>query len=485
MASITSGQEFTDERGRLVPIGEREQHVAEFFDVPAARLGLGAAFYADKVQPAKAHKLKSEAPPVPAQHAELTKLAYMREALYRGLFPVTKGVGNQTITAVREKGVWKLRLGIDTDQRIVPWAGLPPSGVGDVTLMGTDNGKMRCPSFDLPAGSPSTLRGTCPGSLPGQSASIREEPEVRGGQLIVLTKGVPHRLPAALDGTPGAEINLRESICQSCYATGGNFAQYASIQRGAIVRFVWTNAMLDNPETALVWHNVMVDALLRTEIDDCERQQLVRPIRIHSAGDFFSRRYAAAWIKVINEVVREDTAKRAADEAEKPGSSTPPITFWAPTRTWASSPQWIEFWRAVFSKEGWTHDRDRGHGSEAFSSEVIRVEDHARFIVRPSAYHFGDAAPAPGAYGSPAAGTTAAWDADTASRKTKADPMGAAGRWDWTCKAYETKSTATCANAPAPDANGRQLMDPQTGRPVLGCRACWQHPELRIAYAGH
>jgi hypothetical protein len=174
----------------------------------------------------------------------------------------------------------------------------------------------------------------------------------------------------------------------------------------------------------------------------------VRPVRIHSSGDFYSPRYAQAWI---------DVANRHHD-----------IVFWAPTRTWAAA-GWVEHWRKLLPKV-----------------------KHGNFVVRPSAYHTGDIAPNennhpwPGSYPfqitmathpddppshrhkvTPVAGTTSIYAFD--DRRAPAD-----GRYDWGCRAYAVlKDAKDCRHAAAPDGSDS------------GCRACWLRPDLRINYTTH
>jgi hypothetical protein len=449
MASITNGQEFLeDEDKAFAPTPGREAHTAPL-DVPATaplgRLGgLGRGFLGD----AKAEEVvlvASESPPIEQQHAELLKLAYMREAL---LADIT--APGQTIRAVKVGASWQLALARPEAKYAAPWSGLPGARSGYGNIFGADNSKMKCPSFDLPAGAPSALYGTCPGAAQGQSITQDNAGRVEAGlvngvqteRVIVLKAG---GAPVILPGT-GQEVNLRESICQSCYAVGGNYLLHASIQVASIMRYLWSKESMKRPETRREWINVMVDAI--KGLSFCDTGDAIRPVRLHSAGDFFTPSYALAWVEVINQIGREDKDSKL------------PITIWAPTRTWAASASWIKFWQDVF-----------GGGVVNSAGELVKVENPAHFVVRPSAFHFGDPAPVAGQFGSPAAGTTAVWDKDVARQ-------GAAGRYEWTCRAYATKSTKSCPSAEAPDDEGRP-----TGKP--GCRACWTKPHLRVAYSGH
>ena len=56
-----------------------------------------------------------------------------------------------------------------------------------------------------------------------------------------------------------------------------------------------------------------LDAIVADFISDCDKRKCARVFRIHHDGDFFSRRYAKAWAKVIR--------------------NNPSVTFWAYTRS--------------------------------------------------------------------------------------------------------------------------------------------------------
>jgi hypothetical protein len=168
--------------------------------------------------------------------------------------------------------------------------------------------------------------------------------------------------------------------------------------------------------------------------------------RVHDSGDFFDKEYFLQWMEVARRL--------------------PEITFWAPTRIWAT---------------------DFGGGQES----VVDAESvPPNFIIRPSAYAIDEAGPVMGPGW--AATTTvlrltgpsgnrgmmpqleqyvAALEPGTTPR------AGTDDRYDWDCRAYAADSTKrTCRNAVAPpgSVDGDQ-----------GCRACWRLPNLRINYTLH
>jgi hypothetical protein len=322
-----------------------------------------------------------------------------------------------------------------------PWVPLSQPVMDRVGLIG-EAAKMGCPTWDLPAGSP-LVGGSCPGAAAGQS--IIPLPTRRKVADAAAAAGI--RLepthPSAPGHVGGERVSLPTTVCQICYAEGGNY-QYASVQIGELVRYWWCRSMFDRGKAGFdEWVATVVRAIagemFPTEraVDPRTGNPIV-PMRLHSSGDFFSPTYAAAWVAVANEL--------------------PEVMFWAPTRTWAAA-GWIEHWR-----------------------RLLPTVKHGNLAVRPSAYHTGDAAPSIGrapwsgpypfiqGHGEPTAGTTSIYKFDDAGadRGVSRDP-----RYDWACQTYAILDDAhSCSKALAPDGG-------------IGCRACWLHPELRINYTTH
>jgi hypothetical protein len=296
----------------------------------------------------------------------------------------------------------------------IPW--MPAANGLDSTAVIGKAGKMACPTWDLPAGSPLT-GGSCPGATEGQST-------------------IPVEIRDKAARAAGVQVRIRETICQLCYASNG---QYASphVQVGEIIRYWWCREQMATPEKIAAWVDTMVRAIQGEQFPD-ERMidprtgRPVLPMRVHSSGDFFSPTYARAWVEVCNRV--------------------PEVMFWAPTRTWASA-SWNEHWR-----------------------RILPALQHGNLVLRPSAYHTGDAAPSAqdhpwaGDYPYTATGTTALYRFDDAgsTNGVSNDP-----RYDWSCQTYAIVDEAhSCPKARAPDGK-------------IGCRVCWLRPDLRVNYTAH
>jgi hypothetical protein len=300
--------------------------------------------------------------------------------------------------------------------------------------------KMECPTFDLPTGF-MELGGSCPAAGMCQSTMPiarreRLEDAARDAGILVGPTG-----PSA----GSYQVSLLETICSSCYAQGGNY-QYANAQARLAVRYLWTIAMLRTEEGFNAWVQTMVAALAAEDFleeaqIDPRTGEMVRPVRLHSSGDFFSPRYAKAWCAVANVY--------------------PQLSFWAPTRSWAF-PGWNQHW-----------------------GEILPSLAHQNLIVRPSALHFGDYAPRPGEhpwigpYPYNAAGSTSLRHEGLGADMTPEEHQGRNfggeydPRYDWGCQAYARSDEAsTCRHALNPGG-------------VPGCRACWIYPDLRINYSAH
>lgn len=302
-------------------------------------------------------------------------------------------------------------------------------------------GKMGCPTWDLPAGSP-VLGGACPAATAGQST-------------------VPLKIRKKAEPAVNEPVRLQEAICQICYAEGGNYSTFTT-QLGELLRYWWTRQLLDEGR-ADEWVATMVDAIQRApfpveRVLDPRTGRPVLPMRVHSSGDFFSQAYAKAWIEIANRL--------------------PEVLFWAPTRTWAAG-GWVSFW-----------------------AEHMKTAVHNNLIVRPSAYHTDDPAiaeggrmipcqtfkegvverpetPWGGGYPFSSRGTTAVYrDNDLNFRAGRNVPQiavegSADPRYDWQCGTYAIQDDAhSCRNAIAPDGQ-------------VGCRACWVRPDLRVNYTAH
>lgn len=377
-------------------------------------------------------------------HTMLTKFAWLRTLLEREL-------QSRTYRLVNENGKYVFVVSPGFAQNTLPWAPFPADNFSRFSLWSEENAKMACPSFALPAGGVLT-GGTCPGADAGQTITpvnqrtARLEAQPDGWHLKVVAPGL------------GIKPPVREglAICQSCYATGGNFA-YANNQMAEIIRYWWLRKHLQaGNEALLVKTFVESIGFLKFKKSFTYKQKNgapltfkerhdIDPIRLHDSGDFFSQKYAEMWCKVADEL-----ATRA-----------PNIVIWAPTRTWAQG-GWNEFWSQRLPM-----------------LRSVQMGRRPNLVVRPSAYNFGDAAPGPLGQGN-AMGTTSLYvqgSKVSPELKNRTDATvvgltkGAETRCDFNCGVYGAEETS-CVASKAPDGK-------------VGCRACWIHPELRVQYSAH
>ena len=382
-------------------------------------------------------------------HAGLVMLAYVRDAVY-GLLAERSFVVQAGTAAGKDMRTVYMIL----DAPIGPgpaWNPTTDASISKFKLLSWTS-KMNTPSWSIPAGA-MVLGGSCPGANAGQSV-VDDKHLASNREFVNIGLGRPANTP----------INIANSICQHCYATGGQYST-SNVQYAQILRFMWARQAIkqvvdgpDRPSTAFVETMVYAiqNANYRTDggtVDKdetgAEKQKLppepLRPrrfFRLHDSGDFFSREYLEQW-------------KQIADRC-------PDVTFWAPSRIWAT-------------KKG--------------IEDVNEVNAEPRnLIIRPSAYEVGDAGPVLG--DGWAAATTVIRVGDNAGMAPELEQhvagiehgtprAGTDPRYDWDCRAYATNDTkATCRKAAAPPGMG----DPNTGK---GCRACWVLPELRVNYSLH
>ena len=452
MAAVTQniGQQNPDDRPDLEGPGERR-----------GVRGLGKAEGG-----AKASEGRSQRPVKEQTHSGLVKFVWIRRTLELQL---AKNASRFTLV-IDEDPIQGGQLAFYIDPPLmrdaVTWFPGPPNfnkdgedvGMRKFSMFGEAQ-KMACPTWDLPAGGVRT-GGSCPGADPGQT-TVPTKTRVQLGQQVrrsglTLNSHDRWRFGDGRELPPGAPIiRESESICQICYATGGNYA-LISTQLGEMIRYQWCRALLRSPAGAAEFVATVSAALERLSFpverhrNPLDKTKPLRPVRVHSSGDFFSQRYAAAWLEV---------ARR-----------NPDMTFWAPTRTWAA-PGWVNFWR--------------------------RADVPRNFIIRPSAYHTDDPAPShkhnvfdghgDGSYPAGLAqGTTSVYKFDDLKRKKGVD-----WRYNWQCQTYAISDAAhSChfARAPKANANGKLARD-KHGNPVVDnktqCRACWLYPDETVNYTAH
>lgn len=366
-------------------------------------------------------------------HQELLAMVYVRNAVEHSLlgrrFVVQNGKPQYDAKTGREKLIDQSTIYLVLDGPIgegPPWNPAASPDARSYNLL-TWTSKMNAPSFSIPAGAPA-VGGTCPGATGGQSA-------VPNADLVSAER--------LIRSVTGERVDLSRSICNFCYATGGQYGT-GGVQFAQALRHIWVREAIRQPiDTPLgrstLFIETMVAAIqnanfyinggmIKNDKETGEESQKLGPefsgrrfFRIHDSGDFFAPEYLAQWKAICDRL--------------------PDITFWAPSRVWALGKPWID--------------------------AVNQINGQSRnLVIRPSAYHIDGPCPVdlgPGwAHGS----------------TVYSHEAGGHGIWHWQCDAYATGSNRTCRGALAPPGLG----DPHSGR---GCRACWIAPQLTINYSPH
>lgn len=291
-------------------------------------------------------------------------------------------------------------------------------------VWGLDNGKMKCPVFDLPTGS-AEVYGTCPGAREGQSISATRN------TLTGSVPGVEKSLP----------VRPASTICQSCYAEAGPMA-YSDNQMRSLMRYVWAFGMVEHHYDDFV--KLMTKSILAISDEDfsaATAPEGILPVRLHGGGDFFNFKYARAWVDIANELAEHPRGHR--------------VRIWAPTRTWAAA-GWTDFWQ----------------------QELPRLK-MLNLIVRPSAFHFNDPAPRAFLEGSGEGSTSMYVAKGELEKEMSRVNFHAQGKekafFDWRCPVYSARGDAAKAGC-------SDVVNPLGGK---HCRACWILPELRVDYPAH
>ena len=373
-------------------------------------------------------------------HAGLLTMTFVRDAVFTSL------QGKQFIVKPGNKEGKDLKtVYIVLDQPIGPGPAWNPATNPDVNQYAllSWTSKMNAPSWSIPAGAPQ-IGGACPGAVAGQSI-VPPQALVAARRHVNIGLGLPEETPP----------RLAAAICEHCYATGGQYST-GQVQFAQELRFLWarqaihTPAMGPNGVASTAFVETMVYAIdnadfkLRGGTDLPPEPTGKRFFRIHDSGDFFEAEYLRQW-------------KMIADRL-------PDITFWAPSRIWATS---------------W--------GTEAVN-EINAGPSN--LIIRPSAYEVNE--PGPRDLGPGWAGPTTVIDVKqnlgmspdreqyVAQREQKNEARGGTDpRYTWDCRAYATDDAKhTCRKAVAPPGLG----DSVTGK---GCRACWIAPTEIVNYSLH
>lgn len=388
-------------------------------------------------------------------HAGLLGMTFVREAVAQSL------VGKSfDVRAGNAQGKDPRTVYLVLDEPIGPGPAWNPATNPSVRQYGllSWTSKMNCPSWSIPAGVPQ-IGGTCPGAMAGQSV-MPEEARRATEKHVLKVLGQP--------------TSLAKAICNRCYATGGQYST-GQVQFAQLLRHYWAVQALEAETFVPTMIYAVENANYRLdggtikeereerdpetgEVRIVAREQKLPPepsgkrfFRIHDSGDFFSPAYLEAWKQVAR--------------------ALPDITFWAPTRIWATS--WGQ--AAV-------------NGSAKGSSPTP-----ANLIIRPSAYDVEGPAPTAAQLGAGwAAGTVVinvknnqGMSADREAhvmrlehKPTVRNPTGTHGDYTWDCRAYATEDQGhTCRKAVAPPGLG--------GAGGKGCRACWVAPAEIVNYSLH
>jgi hypothetical protein len=386
--------------------------------------------------PLKAHEALQTA------HSELLRLGYTRRASLGQLAERNFTVERK----VRKDGTGEIILVLDAAITGPEWNRASAGNMRNFDLLSWTQ-KMGTPSFSLPAGAPH-VGGTCPGATGGQSI-VPSESLLRGQKHVTKVTGMPVLLP--------------DATCERCYATGGNYA-YGSMVAAQALRAIWTKAALNDGTFVdlMSWAVDHADYMLEGGTIKTGKTKTGEPksisydperfpgryFRIHDSGDFFNRKYLEAWKEVANNF--------------KSGKSR--ITFWAPSRIWATD---------------W--------GVEAVND--INSDEDSNLIIRPSTYHINEAAPK--SLGDGWSAWSECWAKGVKDRLLtfphRSSP-GQSGRaessdipvpFDWDCQAYAVVDEAhSCRNARGPVTHKKTKSD-------IGCRACWVGTKSTVNYTEH
>lgn len=269
---------------------------------------------------------------------------------------------------------------------------------------------------------------------------LRQGPTFRRLDLV----GPPRRVFDLLNVGDERHFIANGIGASNCYAEGGQYST-SQVQFAQILRYVWTREAAKDVTfeygrikfgpKAEAWIKAMHYAIANADfmLDGGKVDKMVYPperrdgrfFRWHDSGDFFSKSYLAMVKAVCN--------------------ALPDITFWAPSRIWATE---------------WGQDAVNAINGPAESSNLV---------IRPSAYHINEAPVPRQKLGRGWAAGSSAFAVDRDGR----DPLTGAKAFDWDCQTYSvTDESHTCRHAKAPDGK-------------VGCRACWVKPELVIDYRVH
>lgn len=311
--------------------------------------------------------------------------------------------------------------------------------------------KMGCYSMNQPAGPQRKWKGSCPASAFGFAMLHESE-----------------RVQARIESRIDAPINPELSICNGCYALKGAYGN-PSQQSQVEVRRQFFDVMLNLDPIGLV--DILVFAIRVSQAKSrmmrmrLEKRGLKRKLadvpnpaffRIHDAGDCYSSELFLTWIKVAQ--------------------AMPDTVFWMPTRMW-------------------------------LIPSVLGPHLHLvppNFIVRPSAFHFGDAVPAVAGYAQGAGATFMSHELSAKDINAAREVVGELvripggkkiGGKGFICPAYmpehwggglrKVRGKPKLAGGGCTRAQGIGTQQRPEDKGGIGCRVCWLNPDVRVIYPEH
>ncbi len=369
-------------------------------------------------------------------HAGLLNTAWIRKPL------VDQMMQGMAIEVREVKGVMKL-VGTfpDDPKRTVEGAPWNPYGATPMAILSWTT-KMGAPSFSLPAGA-TAMGGACPGATAGQSVVPSKQRRGATKALLPILYG---------NNDPENRVNLAKSICEFCYAEGGQYST-SSVQYAQLLRLAWAQGAIQQ-KTASGRSSVFVDVMIQAiEQEDfklskepaqwARNGKVMRFFRLHDSGDFFSTAYFDAW--------KEITDYFHPTYGGPDGTGHPdPIWFWAPTRMWVSR----KFVAHVNQKNTF-------RGAES------------NFAIRPSAYHVNEHGP----LGENGQGLGPGWAAASVVYSDVLKMEAEGETYDWDCRAYAVEDGPTC--------RGAEGNPKGAGPGKIGCRNCWMVQDDRVNYTLH
>ena len=173
---------------------------------------------------------------------------------------------------------------------------------------------------------------SAPSKMPGFSFGIpalgANDPRL-GGSLVTCPSAVTHAKRLGFTATTDDELvrellavetgtvdvsamldmpSVFDAICGGCYAKSGMY-MVPDVIRALLERLVWTHTTLESDPDS--WIRYIVTALTH-------QTRIHRHFRIQDSGDFYSVKYARAWLQVL----------------ERMKIANPQARFWAPVRGW-------------------------------------------------------------------------------------------------------------------------------------------------------